>query len=144
MGGVGFSDDEATRGVFVEAMDNTGALDSTDTRELAVAVVEEGVDEGAVVVTGGRMDDHAVSFVKDDDVFVLEKDIERDVLGRSDIWDGLGNDYSYSIAIFHAITWFSWLVINEDILLSNERLNPRSGKIRYFRCEPCVEAFLVG
>ena len=62
---VGFRDYEAARGVFVEAVDDAGALDAADAGELAFAVVEEGVDESAIGIAGGGVNDDAVLFVKD-------------------------------------------------------------------------------
>ncbi len=68
-------------------MDDAGAHLSADAAEV-VAVVEEGIDEGAIGITGGGVDDEAGRFVEDEDVFVLKENIERDVLGD----DGDGND----------------------------------------------------
>lgn len=71
VGGVGFCDDEAAGCVLVEAVDDAGALDSTDAGELAFAVMEEGVYEGAVGVSRGGMDYDAVLFVEHEDVLVF-------------------------------------------------------------------------
>jgi len=65
VGGIGFRDYEAARGVFIETVDDAGALDAADTGELAFAMVEEGVDESAIGIAGGGVDDDAVLFVKD-------------------------------------------------------------------------------
>ncbi len=43
-------------------------------------MVEERVDQCAVVVAGGRMDDEAGGLVDDDQRVVLEQDVERNVL----------------------------------------------------------------
>ena len=62
---VGFRDYEAARGVFIKTVDDAGALDAADAGELAFAVVEEGVDESAIGIAGGGVNDDAVLFVKD-------------------------------------------------------------------------------
>lgn len=80
--GVIFGGDEATGGVFVEAMNDAGAGRVGFVGELSLAVVEEGIDEGAIGVAGGGMDDHAGGFVDDDEVWVFEEDFEGDVLGE--------------------------------------------------------------
>lgn len=113
-------------------MDDAGPLDSADAGELAVAVVEECVDEGAVGVPGGRVDDHAVGFVEDDDVLVFEYDVERDVLRGGYVRDCLGNYDGYSISTFYAVARLSGLIIDEDVLLADERLDTGAGKIRDF------------
>lgn len=132
VGWISFRDNKAAGGIFIEAMDDTGAFDTADARELAVAVVEKGVDESAIVVAGGWMDDHTVGFMEDDDVLVLKKDVERDILRGGDVRDGLWNDYGYSISGFHAVPWLGGLVVDEDVLLANERLDAGAGKIRDF------------
>ena len=44
MRGVVFRDDDEPTGLFIEAMNNAGAVRGTDTAELAAAVVEQRVD----------------------------------------------------------------------------------------------------
>lgn len=75
VGGIGFRDDEAAGGVFVESVNDAGALDAADAGELAFAVVEQGIDEGAIRVAGRGVDDDAVLFVEDENVFVLVENI---------------------------------------------------------------------
>jgi hypothetical protein len=81
-GGIGLGGHEAAGGVLVEAMDDAGALHSADSRELAAAVVEEGVDERAVRIAGGGMDDEADWLVEDDEVVILKENVERDLLRK--------------------------------------------------------------
>lgn len=127
--GVGFRDDEAAGGVFVEAVDDAGAFDSADAGQLAVTMVKERVDESAVRIAGGGVYDHAVCFVEDDDVIVLEKDIQGYVLRGGDVWDCLGNYDAHRISGFYAVAWLGWLAIDENVLLANESLDARAGKV---------------
>lgn len=110
-------------------MDDAGALDAAYSGELAIAVVEEGVDEGAVWIPRGGVHDHAVGFVDDDDVGVLEEDVEGDVLGGGDVWDGLGNYDRYSSSGFYAVAGFGGLAVDEDVLLTDEDLDTGAGEI---------------
>lgn len=82
MCGVCFGDDEAARGVFVEAVNDTrtDVVFVVTAAELAAGVVEESVDERAVRVSIGGVDDELGGFVDDEEVFVFKKDVERDVL----------------------------------------------------------------
>ena len=52
------------------------------TPERSSAVGEQRVDEGAVGVAGGGVDDQAGRLVDDDQVLVLEQHVERDLLGH--------------------------------------------------------------
>ena len=47
----------------------------------------EGVDESAVGIAGGGVDDHPDGLVDDEQVLVLEEDVERNVLGN--LWKAL-------------------------------------------------------
>ena len=44
------------------------------------AMVEQGVDQSAVEIAGGGMDDHPGRLVDDEQMLVLEDDLERDIL----------------------------------------------------------------
>ena len=76
MRGVVLGHDHQAGGALVEAMDDAGAQLAADAAQV-VDVVEQGVDQRAVGVAGGRMDDHARGLVDDHDVGVLVDDVER-------------------------------------------------------------------
>lgn len=86
-----FGDDHAAGGVFIEAMDDAWAHLSADAAEV-VTVVEKGIDQGAIGIAGGGVDDETGGFVEDEDVFVLKKDIKRDVLSDDGDRDDFGDD----------------------------------------------------
>ena len=77
---------DATAGVLVETVNDAWAFDAADAREFSAAVVEEGVDESAIGIAGGRVHDHADRFVDDEEVVVFVDDVEgqilRDEFGR--------------------------------------------------------------
>ncbi len=66
-------DDHAAAGVFIEAVDDAGAIDSSDGGEGA-EVVEEGVYEGAIGIACCGVDDHAGGFVDDGEIGVFVED----------------------------------------------------------------------
>jgi len=76
-----FGDDEATAGIFVEAVDDARAFRSADIPEF-IAVVQEGVDEGALFVAHRRMDDHSAGFVDDHQVVVFVENGQGDFFGE--------------------------------------------------------------
>ncbi len=82
-GGVVLGDDEAARGLLVEAVDDARPENAADARE-SRDVVEERVDQRAPRVPGGRMDDEAGGLVEDEEVAILVEDGERQVLGLGD------------------------------------------------------------
>ena len=89
--GVGFGDDKQARSVFVDAVDDAGALFATDAREVSAEVVEEGVNQSAGVGARGRVNDHAGGFVHDEEVFIFVNDVEWDRFGQGFDVDGIGD-----------------------------------------------------
>ena len=89
--GFAFGSDNATRGVFIEPVDNPGPAFVFIDGELAFAVVKESIDESAVGISGSGMDDHAMGFIEDDEIVVLMEDrkgkILRDEFGGSLLGD---------------------------------------------------------
>ena len=68
---VGLGDDQQPRGVLVDAVDDAGTGNPADPRKLPGAVVEQRVDQRAVVVASGGMDHQPGGLVDDDQMFVL-------------------------------------------------------------------------
>ena len=79
--GIIFRDEDATAGVLVETVDDAGAQDMTAGGN-ARAMVEDRVDQRALPVTRGGMDDEAGRLVQTKQVLVLVDDVEGNVLGR--------------------------------------------------------------
>ena len=75
---VGLREKHDAGGFLVEAVDDSGAQLSAGSRKLALSVVEQRVDKGIIAGAGSGMRNDARVFIDDDDVFVFEKDIERD------------------------------------------------------------------
>ena len=81
MGGIVFGNDEKAARVLVNAVDDARADGPADARQLPRAVVKQRVDERAVRVAGGRVHDHALRLVDNEQVVVLVHNVQRDVLG---------------------------------------------------------------
>jgi hypothetical protein len=73
-------DDDASAGLLVETMDDPRTVGFRSLRERS-RVMEEGVDERAVLVTRTDMDNHSRGFIDHDEVPVLVQDPERYILG---------------------------------------------------------------
>ena len=94
---VGLGDDQQPRRVLVDAVDDARPRDAADPGQPPRAMVEQRVDQGAVEIARGGMDDHAGGLVDDDQMIVLEDDVERDVLRRV-VQRGGGGDADLVIA----------------------------------------------
>ena len=81
MGCIVFGGDNEAAGVPVDAVDDAGALLPPDAGQALPAVIQQGVDQGAVRVPRGRMHHHARGLVHHDDVLVLIHHVQGDVLG---------------------------------------------------------------
>ena len=73
------SDDEATAGLFVEPMDNTGPFLPADARERR-ETIKQRVHECVIAMTGARVDDESGRFIDDNQVIVLKQNLDRNWL----------------------------------------------------------------
>ena len=83
-------DDEASAGFLVEPMHDAGARDAADAAELSGAVMQQGVDERAFLVSGGRVHDHAGGLVQHEQIIVFEQDVEGHLLRLRSRGPGVG------------------------------------------------------
>ncbi len=72
--------DHHAGGVLVQPVHNPGPGDAPDARQASTAVVQQGVDQGAVGAPRGGMGGHASRLVDDDQVSVLEQHRQRNIL----------------------------------------------------------------
>jgi len=75
-----FRRDHHARGVFIQPMNNSRPDDPVDLREIP-AVKEERIYKGPRINPSARMDHHARWLVDDDNPWILEEDIQGDILG---------------------------------------------------------------
>jgi len=71
--------DKAAAGLFVETMNDAGALFSTDSRQRR-AVVEERVDQSVFAMTGARVNDKPRRLIDHDEIIVFEENLKWDLL----------------------------------------------------------------
>ena len=72
--------EEAAARVLVQSVDDARPRDSADPAELTLAMMEEGVDQGVLVMADGRMHHDAGRFVEHKHVGILVEDLQWNVL----------------------------------------------------------------
>ena len=72
------------------------------------------------------MHDHARFLVQNEQVVIFEKNIERDILRRGVERHRFRQCNGNAIAGLHRIARLGGLVIDDDVLLANERLDARA------------------
>ena len=82
VGAVVFGGDDQPRGVPVDAVDDPRPQHAVDPGQGVAAVVEQGVDQGAVRVSGGGVDHQAHRLVDHDHVSVLIDHVQGNILGH--------------------------------------------------------------
>ena len=75
VGDIGLGDDDAAGGVFVQAVDDAGALDTANARKFAAAVMEHRVDQRAIGVARRGVDDHARGFVDHHEIVIFKQNL---------------------------------------------------------------------
>ena len=91
--------------------------------------MKEGIDEGAVGVAGGGVDDHAVGFIENDEVLVFVEDVEGDVLRDEFEGDGFGDGDADEVAGIEGLFGFGGAVVDEDVTVFDEGLQARTGML---------------
>ena len=81
MGCIVFGGDNEAAGVPVDAVDDAGTLLAPDAGQTFPAVIQQGVDQGAVRMPRSRVHHHASGLVHHDDILVLIHHVQGDVLG---------------------------------------------------------------
>lgn len=135
-----FRHEDAAAGVLVQTVDDAGAEGVAALAD-GSAVVEDGVDEGAVPMTDGGMNDEASGFVEAEEVGVLIQNLERDVFGAG--LDGRGFGFGRTgedaIAGVDGIGGAGGLVIDGDKTGGEGFLPAGAADLRLLRGEPAVE-----
>ena len=80
MGEIRLRDDHQPGRTLVEPVHDARPNDAADPGEPGTAMGDEGIDERARLVAGGRVNDEASGLVEDDEILVLVDDVERDAL----------------------------------------------------------------
>lgn len=81
MGGVRLGHDQAPAGPSVEAVDDAGPGDSADSAQLSGAMVEQGIDEGVLLVSRGGVDHQPRRLVEHHQRLIFVENAQRHLLG---------------------------------------------------------------
>ena len=131
-------DDHAAAGIFIEPVDDAGAVHPADGGEWA-EVVEKSVYEGAICIARCGVDDHAVGFVDNREVSVLVEDRERDVLGEG-FGRGIGRDFDGDFRPFgNGRLGFGCFAVEADVARFYERLETGAGELGEMGGQDVVE-----
>ena len=130
--------------VLVETMDDAGPGDAADAAEPALAMMEQGVDEGVVLGAGRGMHHHAGRLVEHEQGVVLEQDGERQVARR----EGRGlRGWPFDmdgLAGARVMRRLDDLVVDADGAGADEALQRVAGNARVTAVQKDVEAIVGG
>lgn len=81
MRGISFGHDQQSGRFLVDPVDNSRADHATNPRQLPAAMMQQGIDQRAIKISGSGMDHKPGRLVDYDQVFVFEHDGQRNILG---------------------------------------------------------------
>ena len=122
-------DDEAA-GVPVNPVDDPRPELAVDAGEALAAVVEQGVDQGAVGVARGGVDHQPHGLVHHDDVPVLVHHVQGDFLGQDLHRGGVGDAEGEHVPGLEAVVLLQGLAPPQDPALLQQLLGRRAGELR--------------
>ena len=71
MGGIRFGHHETAAGALVETVHNPRAGDAANASQLAVTMMQQGIDEGVRKITGGWMHNNSCRLIEDNQIGIL-------------------------------------------------------------------------
>ncbi len=98
-------------------MNNARPGHAPNTAQLALTVMEERVDEGAVFMSRRRMDHQIRLFVEDQEVGILKQDIQRNLLGNDLGWGGVRPGDLDQVARAGCLGRLGWPSVDPDTSL---------------------------
>jgi len=138
-GRLGLGDDEAARGVAVEAVDDAGAQFAADADQV-LHLMEQAVHDGGVGDAGPRVDRDAGRLVDDQEVRVVVEhrhgQVDRLQLGRADLGQ-IDDDRRAQRRSFGRLRGAA---IDADVTLVDQLLDPRARQFWKAHGEQLVEA----
>ena len=118
--------EQQTAGVLVQPVDDAGAQFAADAAQV-VEVVQERVDERAVLVAGGGVNDHAAGLQDDGEVIILIENRERNFLRDGDGRLRRGNHQDDSLPRFRLCAGFRLdFPVYRDVSVRHQRRHPRA------------------
>jgi len=136
-----FGDDEAAAGFLVEPVHNAGPRHAADAAQRTGAMVQQSVDERVFLVPGGGMHDEAGGFVDDEQRFVLEQNIQRNVLRLRLGGAGFGKRNLNRVADARVVRGLGRLAIDANMALFDEALHRAARDGGEFFAQKNVQAF---
>lgn len=116
------------RRILVQAVNDAGTDNTVYAGQLAVAMMEQGIDQGAVTVSRRRMDDHAARLIDNDDIAVFINDLQRNILCRRRFRRRFRQQNGQQLPGGHAIIGLYGLATDSRPSLTDQRLHKSAGK----------------
>ena len=144
MGLILFGHDHDARGVFVQPVHHPRPFLSSDVGErprLGFEVVQQGIDQGARPIAGGRMDHQAGLFIQDQHCVIFIENFKGNRLGLHHERLGPGDPEHDDVAGFDFVTGLGDLTVDGDMAVEDQTLEGRSREIRIAIGQKMVQAF---
>ena len=141
MSGLGLGDEQETRSVFVEAVNDAESGRVTDVRK-RWKIIEKSVGESTCLVARGGVGGQASGFIDGEQVVVFVDDAEGEGLGRGGGGRLGGKVELKPVCLFQPVTRFGCLTVDPDPALVNQLLDGRAGEVGAEGGEVFVQAFV--
>jgi len=107
-------DHETAAGFPVQSVHNPGTDPASDTAQV-FDMMQQGIDKGTFMNACTRMDHHAGGFIDNQEMFIFEKNLERNVFGLYLNRLGCGFAEYYRISVSHAIPRATSFSVDQDV-----------------------------
>lgn len=79
VGEIALTDNQGTRCVHIDSVDDSGAQNAVDAGEISAAVIQNRIDQCSAAVACRRMYDHPLGLIDDQKIIILVQNIKRNV-----------------------------------------------------------------
>ena len=144
MGLILFGHDHDARGVFVQPVHHPRPFFSANSGERprpGFEMMQQGIDQGARPIAGGRMDHQASLFIQDQHCVIFIENFKGNGLGLHHERLGPGDPEHDDVAGFDFVTGLGDLPVDGNVTVEDQSLESRSRKIRIAVGQKMVEAF---
>ncbi len=104
-------------------------------------MVQQGVYESAVVVACGRVNDHALRLVYDEQIVILINDIERNIFSLRLVRHRIGYTNLNLVACFELLLLVGSLTVQTDTAAFNQSDSRASGNTDIRVCNELIEPY---
>ena len=130
-----------TGSIFINSVDNSRSHHPVDPGKAVTTMGHNRIYQCSLIMPGSRMYHHSFGLINDQHIFILIKNIQRNILRNNIRFTGIRNLQMNSVVFPDLIIGFGSLIPNCNLSIFQKFLNERPGKTAVFFCKIAVDSY---